>query len=76
LSINFGKYYEYKGAQDSIIGIATRYRLHDWGFEPIQTGPKTHLASFTKGNRAFPGGKAAGVWHGLSTALSARVKYG
>jgi hypothetical protein len=28
LSINFGKYYQYKGGQDSIIGTAARYRLH------------------------------------------------
>jgi len=28
------------------------------------------------GNRVFPGDKAARVWHWLSTAFSARVKYG
>jgi len=29
---------------------------------PVQTGPGTHPASYTKGYRVFPGGKAAEGW--------------
>ena len=55
--------------RDSLVGITTCYGLDGLGIEyqwegrfsaPVQTGPGDHLASYTMGTGAFPGGKAAG----------------
>jgi len=55
--------------RDSSVGIATRYGLDGSGIEsrwgarfsdPVQTGPGTHLASYTMGTGSFPGVKRPG----------------
>jgi altronate dehydratase len=48
---------------DSLVGIATRYRLDDPGIEyrfctSVQTGPGAHTLPYTTGNGSFPGCKA------------------
>ena len=55
---------EREGGRDSVVVIATRYRLDGPGGEivPVQTGPEAHPASCTVGTWSFPGGKAAGAW--------------
>jgi hypothetical protein len=54
---------------DGAVGIATRYGLDGpgiesrWGarfFAPVQTGPRTHPASYTMGLGSFPGVKRPG----------------
>jgi len=55
-------------SRGSSFGIATSYRLDDWGsgvqFHRIQTGSRAHPASYPMGTRgSFLGSKAAGAWN-------------
>jgi len=60
----FGILYPYVWSRDSVIGIATSYRLENSGIEsqwgtrfspPVQTGPGAHPPSYTMGTGSFPG---------------------
>ena len=57
--------YALVGGGDSVVGIATRYRLEGPGIEsrlgtsfsvPVQTGPGAHPASYTMGTESFSRG--------------------
>jgi hypothetical protein len=45
--------------RDSVVGVATGYELDGLGMESrdayVQTGPGTHLASYTVDTESFPG---------------------
>jgi len=53
----------YSVGLDSLVSIATRYRLDDPGIEyrfstSVQTGPEAHTLPYTTGNGSFRGCKA------------------
>ena len=59
---------------NSLVGIGTYYRLDGmqissrWGWgvrfsETVRTGLRAHPASYKKGTRFFPRGKATGAWY-------------
>jgi hypothetical protein len=69
--------------RDSVIGIATRYRLDGPGIEsrwrarfsaPVQTGPVAHPASYTMGTGSFSGVKRPGTGVDRPPPSSAEVK--
>jgi len=68
----FGLLCSITGSRDSIVGIATRYKLDSLGIEswwgarfsaPVQTICEAHAASYTMGTGSFPGVK--GLGHGI-----------
>ena len=68
---------EREGGQDSVVVIATRYRLDGPGGEivPVQTCPEAHPASCTVGTWSFPGGLSGrGVVLTTRPLLAPRLK--
>jgi hypothetical protein len=69
--------------RDNAVGIATRYGLDGPGIEsrwktrfstPVQTGPGAYPASYTIGDRSFPGVKWPGRGVDLPPPPSAKVE--
>jgi hypothetical protein len=69
--------------RDSSVGIATRYGSDSPGIEsrwrtrfsePLQTGPGSHPAYYTKGTVSFPGVKRSGRGVDYPSPSSAEVK--
>ena len=70
------------GGPDSAVGISTRYGLEGpriesrWGgfTAPVQTGPRTHPASYAMGTGSFPGVNRPGMALTTHPHLAPRLK--
>ena len=76
---------EYTVGRDSVVGIATRYRLERSGDRipvgprfsaPFHTGPRAHPASYTMGTGSFPGVRRLGRGIDYPPHLAPRLKKG